>query len=89
MPLERLSTAPSTTNQPPRTSSAARRGSRLLRPGAEHDERCREQPEHREREQPRALVAEADAEQPQGPDRAAERDRISFAAVGQKDRRRR
>ena len=40
----------------------------------------REQPEQRERQHPAGLVAEAAAEQPQRAGRAAERDRVRFAA---------
>ena len=88
MPLDRLSTAASTTNQPPKASSRASRTRSAGLPAApapvaEHQQREREQAGEREGHEPRALVAEAAAEQPERPGRAAEGDRVARAAVGQ------
>ena len=99
MPLERLSTAPRPrTSRRARAArqarvahAAATRASvgaptvalaRLRAPSTGSSAK-REQPEQRERQHPRALVAEADAEQPQRARRAAEGDRIAFAPVRQ------
>ena len=88
MPLDRLSTRrlddePAAEREQQRQARAVGRLPAAPAPVAEHEQREREQAGERERQQPRALVAEAAAEQPQRAGRAAEGDRVALAAVGQ------